>query len=149
MDITKELFDFLWDCPHQTGKGIAAGSVTDYIFKVKKSDEDKFKQLYTKAARAGIEDLECDTLPLKCVNAKYDPETCELKWESGDYTRQYPGYNFDGFYQSGMSVSIDCEKYLTFSKKLWYYDAFFKRYCCTYSDSPYESYVVCIMKGDN
>ena len=26
MDITKELFDFLWGCPHREGSGIAAGS---------------------------------------------------------------------------------------------------------------------------
>ena len=148
MDITKDLFDFLWDCPHEEGRGIAAGSVTDYIFKVKKSDLEKFERLYTQAARTGIEDIECDTLPLECVSIKWNLEYCKPQWESGDYTRQYPGYNFDGFYQSGMSVCIDCEKYLTFSKRLWYRDDFFNKVCCSHPQ-PNESYVVCIMKGEN
>lgn len=148
MDITKELFDFLWDCPHEEKRGIAAVSVTDYIFKVKKSDLEKFERLYAQAAIADIVDIEYDTLPLECVNIKFNPETYELEWENRAYTRQYPGYDFDGFYQSGMSVSIDCEKYLTFSKRLWYRDSFFNKVCCSHPQ-PNESYVVCIMKGEN
>jgi len=147
MGITKSLFDFLWSCPHREGSGIAADSGTEYIFEVKKGDLDKFERLYLEAARGGVDDLEDDELPVECVTGKPNRDGSGAEWTDGPYDRQYPGYNFDGFYESGPKVHIDCEKYLTFRINLWYYDAFLKRVCCT-DPQPYlrRSYIVCIMK---
>lgn len=150
MDITKELFDFLWSCPHREMRGIAAGSGSDYIFEVKKSDLDKFEKLYIKAARGSRDDLEDDELPLECVT--WNPNECGdgAGWTNKAYDRQYPGYDFDGFYEPGPKVHIDCEKHLTFRSKLWYYDGFLKRPCCS-DPQPLlnRSYVVCIMNDSN
>lgn len=149
MDIAKELFDFLREFPHREGRGIAAGSGTEYIFEVKKSDLDKFEKLYIKAARGGVDDLEDDELPLECVTWEPNERGDGAGWTEGAYIRQYPGYNFDGFYEPGPKVHIDCEKYLTFRRILWYYDMFLRR---LFSANPQpllnESYVVCIMKDD-
>ena len=41
MDVTKELFDFLWSCPHREGRGISAGSVTEYIFEARRVKASK------------------------------------------------------------------------------------------------------------
>lgn len=146
MDITKELFDFLWRCPHREGSGIAAGSGTEYIFEVKKSDLDKFEKLYIKAARCGSDDIDDDELPLECVTCKTNDRVDGVCWTDGPYKRQYPGYNFDGFYEPGPEVRIDCDKYLTFRISLWRYDTFLKRTCCI-DPQPYlkRSYIVCIV----
>ena len=150
MDITKELFDFLWSCPHREGRGIAAGSGTEYIFEVKKSDLDKFEKLYIKAARGSRDDLEDDEIPLECVTWKPNERGDGAGWTEGPYSRQYPGYDFDGFYESGPKVHIDCEKYLTFRITMWYYDTFLKRLCCT-DPQPFlkRSYIVCIVEDRN
>ena len=147
MDITKELFDFLWSCPHRERSGIVAGRGTEYIFEVKKGDLDKFEKLYIKAARDGSDDLEDDKLPLECVTLKLNERGDGAGWTEGPYSRQYPGCDFDGFYESGPKVYIDCEKYLTFHINLWYYDTFLKRVCCM-DPQPYlnRSYIVCIME---
>lgn len=147
MDITNSLFDFLWSCPHREESGIAAGSGTEYIFEVKKSDLDKFERLYIKAARGGVDDLEDDELPLKCVTWTPNEHGDGAGWTGGAYSRQYPGYDFDGFYEPGPKVHIDCEKYLTFRINLWYHDIFLKRICCM-DPQPLlnRSYIVCIMK---
>lgn len=147
MDITKELFDFLWSCPHRERSGIAAGRGTEYIFEVKKSDLDKFEKLYIKAARYGSDDLEDDKLPLECVTLKLNERGDGTGWTEGPYSRQYPGCDFDGFYESGPKVYIDCEKYLTFRINLWYHDTFLKRVCCMDPQSYLNrSYIVCIME---
>lgn len=147
MDITKELFDFLWSCPHREWSGIAAGRGTEYIFEVKKIDLDKFEKLYIKAARDGSDDIEDDELPLECVTLKLNERRDGAGWTEGPYSRQYPGYDFDGFYEPGPKVYIDCEKYLTFRINLWYHDTFLKRMCCM-DPQPYlnRSYIVCIME---
>ena len=147
MDITKELFDFLWSCPYREVSGIAAGSGTEYIFEVKKSNLDKFDKLYIKAARGGRCDLEDDELPLECVTWKPNERGDGVGWTEGPYSRQYPSYNFDGFYESGPKVDIYCEKYLTFRITLWYHDSFLKRVYCT-DPQLYlnRSYIVCIVE---
>ncbi len=147
MDITKELFDFLWGCPHREGCGIAAGSGTEYIFEVKKSDLDKFEKLYIKAARVNRDDIKDDELPLECVTWKPNERGDGAGWTEGPYIRQYPGYDFDGFYESGPEVRIDCEKYLTFRINMWYYDRFLNQLFCT-DPQPYlnRSYIVCIVE---
>lgn len=146
MDITKEMFDFLWACPNREGRGIAAGSGTEYIFEVKKSDLDKFEKLYIMAARGGVDDLEDDELPLECATWNPNERGDGPRWTEGAYSRQYPGYDFDGFYQAGPKVHIDCEKYLTFRINVWYYDTFLKRMCCM-DPQPLlnRSYIVCIV----
>ena len=88
MDITKELFNFLWRCPHREGSGIAAGSGTEYIFEVKKSDLDKFEKLYIKAARCGSDDIDDDELPLECVTCKTNDRVDGVCWTDGPYKRQ-------------------------------------------------------------
>ena len=147
MDITKELLDFLWGCPHREGSGIAAGSGTEYIFEVKKSDLDKFEKLYIKAARVNRDDIEDDELPLEYVTWKPNERGDGAGWTEGPYIRQYPGYDFDGFYEPGPEVRIDCEKYLTFRINMWYYDRFLKQLFCT-DPQPYlnRSYIVCIVE---
>lgn len=145
-DITIELFDFLWKCPHNEGRGIAAGSGTDHIFKVLDSDLEKFEDLYIKAARGGRNDLEDDELPIQCVTLKLNENGDGAGWSEGPYERQYPGYDFDGFYSAGPRMKINCEKYLTFGVRIWYYDSFIKRVCCE-DPQPFlkRNYVVCIV----
>lgn len=147
MDITKELFDFLWGCPNREYSGISAGSGTEYIFEVKKSDLDKFEKLYIEAARSGEDDIWDDELPLECVTWKPKEQGDGVGWTEGPYIRQYPGYNFDGFYEPGPKVHIDCEKHLTFRINLWYHHFFTKRLC--YADPQpllNRSYIVCIVE---
>ena len=108
---------------------------------------DKFEKLYIKAARGSRDDLEDDELPLECVTWKPNERGDGVGWTEGPYSRQYPGYDFDGFYESGPKVHIDCEKYLTFRITLWYYDTFLKRLCCT-DPQPLlkRNYIVCIVE---
>lgn len=150
MDVTKELFDFLWGLPHREGSGIAAGSGTDYIFELKKKDIGTFEKLYIKAARSGVDDLEDDELPLECVTWTPNERGDGAEWTHGAYERQYPGYDFDGFYESGPKVRVECDKHMTFRVNLWYYDEFLKRICCT-DPQPFlkRNFVVCIMKEDD
>lgn len=147
MDIAKSLFEFLWTCPHKTMSGIAAGSGTEYIFKVKESESDKFENLYIQAARGGVDDLEDDELPLECVTWEPNERGDGAGWTEGAYSRQYPGYDFDGFYEPGPKVYVDCDRYVSFSRITWYYDNFLKGICCA-DPQPYlkQSYTVCIMK---
>lgn len=145
MDIAKELFDFLWKSPHREGRGIAAGNGTDHIFLIKESDAEKFEKLYMKASRTGYGDINNDELPFESVTRSENGAI----WNNGAYIRNYPGYNFDGFYESGPKVNIDCQKYLTFRRILWYYDRFLRRlFSANPQPSLNESYVVCIMKDD-
>lgn len=151
MDITESLFKFLWSCPHREMSGIAAGSGTEYIFEVKESELDKFEKLYIQAARGGVDDLEDDELPIECVTWKPNEYGSGIKWTNGPYDRQYPGYNFDGFYERGPKVHIDCDRHASFHKVVWYYDSFLKRICSA-DPQPFlgRSYIVCIMKeGQN
>ena len=129
--------------------GIAAGSGTEYIFEVKKSYLYKFEMLYIKASMSGDEIFEDYELTLKCVTWKPNERGDGVGWTDGPYSMQYPGYNFDGFYEPGPKVHIDCEKYLTFRINLWYYDSFMKRITCT-DPQPYlkRSYVVCIVEDN-
>lgn len=149
-DITKGLFGFLWSRTHSERSGIAAGSGTDYIFEVDEGDLEEFEKLYVNAAIGCSDDIDDNQLPLKCVTrSKGDNEdNYGVAWTEGPYNRQYPGYNLDGFYESGPSIHIDCEKHLAFRVVNWYYDRFTRRVCCSY-DQPFlnERYVVCITKN--
>lgn len=149
-NITEKLFDFLWAHPHKERSGIAAGSGTNYIFEVEEGELKEFESLYIKAARGGVDDLEDDPLPLECVT--WRPNRCGdgPEWTEGEYERQYPGYDFDGFYESGPRVKVECVKHLTFYIRVWYHDNFLRRTCCM-DPQPYlnRSYTVCIMKENS
>lgn len=147
MDVSKRLFEFLWSCPHKEMSGIEAGSGTDYIFEVKESESEKFENLYIQAARGGVDDLEDDELPVECVTWKPNEDGSGVEWTDGPYDRQYPGYDFDGFYERGPKIHIACDRYMAFRKVVWYYDEFLKRMCCA-DPQPLlrRGYIVCIMK---
>lgn len=145
-DITKELFAFLDTFPFRKWSGIAAGSGSDYVYEIPKGAVKEFERLYMMAGRDSWEDLACDAIPCESVTWKPNGDGSGPEWTMGGFERRYPGYDFDGFYQSGPVVGVKCEKYLEFQSRLWYYDDFLGRYCCTDPQPLLRmNYVVCVM----
>lgn len=145
-DFSKDLFDYLWTKPHDHYSDIAAGGRSEYVFRIPKSEEKKFLDLYWCAL---VNDpMDCyapSDFPFEAVRG-HD----EMK--DGAYCAQFAGYDFDGFYEHGPRCDVKCIKHVKFYRALWYIDNWprgHERVCCTEPSGDKAGYVVCVMEDDN
>lgn len=145
-DFSEKLFDYLWEKPHREFSDIEANGRREWVFKIPKSEEKKFLDLYWGAL---VND------PRDCYNPSDYPFRAvrgPVEMTDGAYGTTFAGYDFDGFYQSGARCDVKCIKHVKFYRALWYIDNWprgHERVCCTEPSGDKAGYVVCVMEDEN
>jgi hypothetical protein len=142
-NVSKKLLDYLWGFPHREYSDIAAGGSREWIFEIPKSEEKRFLDLYYGALINGADGVDGVKLPVESVRGP-------VEMEDGPYSRQFAGYDFDGFYERGMKCDMKCIRHVKFYRALWYIDDWRGRnmLCYTEPSGDKAGYVVCIMEDN-